>query len=389
VTENSPHDLTQEKNMRMHKQQIQKSTPHSHPGYILIFALLMLSTLVAIATYSMTRGSIYVPFARAQEFREQAKLIARGGLEIAIAQLAHVHKEPEKKSNDDTQNAENKPQSNPLQESKLFLTHFLPTINRWQEYKLTEEVDGINAMVRICLMCEEGKININQIYDYDKKTFIGKGKPQGDWYALMQELCKQIEQKQGGTDLFKALETFLKKRPYKLIDVTELLHIKEFASFRNHQFYMPPTEAINKENKQPLYLTDLFTVESRKRTVNPWVFSNALLGLLGLEQAAYGDTQKRREQSEEWFKQFNRTKNWKDDWSLLLEPIYHKELASLPKNIETIFDTSADPRLFSVLSEGHVGTITQQLFAIVERTKKSEKKGKTSYTITVKKLYWL
>jgi hypothetical protein len=237
-------------------------------------------------------------------------------------------------------------------------------------------------------MCEEGKININNIYDYKNKKFYGQGQPQGDWAAILEELCKQIERAQGGSGLFKALESFLKNRSYKVLDVTELLLIPEFNIFRGHQFYEPPTRTTTKEEKKFIYLTDIFTVESGKKTINPWFFSAALLELLSLPPVQYADKEERTENVKTWLKDFRLAKSWKTDWTLLLQPMYQKDLLSLPKNIESIFDTSANPRIFSVISEGQAGTVTKQLFAILEQTKHAYK-NKIRYNVRLKKLYWL
>lgn len=363
----------------------------SRAGYILIFSLLMLATLSAIATYIMTRGSIYIPFMKTVQEREKALLIAHGGIEVAIAQLSRMYTQEDiEKNGNKIANKKNSPPSPETQKGspeKQFLLNFLPTINRWQEYNLHENVDGIDGRIRICITCEEGKININNIYDYQKKQFYGKGQPEKNWEAIMQELCQNIERIQGSKNLFGALETFLKKREYKLLDVTELLHVKEFELFRDYQFYAPPESSRNNDQKN-LYLTDIFTIDSFKRTVNPWFFSNALLTLLSLPEAQVGDVEARITSAPQWLENFHQPKSWKNDWQTLLQPIYQKNLASLPKNIESIFDTSTNPRIFSVISEGKVGTVTKQLFALIERTKHTYK-DKTRYDVKIKKLYWL
>jgi hypothetical protein len=354
-------------------------------GFILIFSLLMLATITAIVTYVYVRGSVYVPMIRTMIDREKAKMVALGGVQVAMAQLVRPYKEEEIKK-------EGKPVAGEqgLKEEKFFLTNFLPTMNRWQEYELKEEMDGIDSQLRICLMSEEGKININQIYDYEKKQFRGKGQQTGDWEKILQDLFKQVERIQGGKDLLKALETFLKKREYTVHDVTELLHIKEFEIFRSQQRYAPPEpkKSENKDQKERVYLTDIFTVDSGKRTVNPFFFSDSLSALLSLPRAGYGDNKERVARIQEGLQKLKQPIVWKNDWSSLLKPIYQKELQSLPKDIESVFDTSTTPRIFSVISQARVASTMQQLFVILERTKKMSK-GKASYVVNIKKLYWL
>jgi hypothetical protein len=388
------------------------------PGYILVFSMLTLAGLTAMATYLVTRTAVYAPFVRTIIDREKAKLVALGGVQVAMAQLARTAMQDESQSQIQGQSqsstesqgsgaaASTQASGQPEKaaggafEEKFFLTHFLPVINRWQEYQLKEEIEGIDSTLRICLMCEEGKININQIYNYAQKQFYGKGQPAGDWEKILQELFKNIERIQGGKDLFKAFESFLKKQEYKLIDVTQLLLIPEFEVFRRHQFYNPPSLknksantgahelGDNPEGGTHVYLTDIFTVESGKKTVNPWVFSAGIAELLQLKNISEQGKKELTEQVQELLKSLNKAIVWKNDWTTLLKPIYQKELQSLPKGIESVFDTSTTPRIFSVISQARVGSTMQKLFVILERTKKVNK-GKTNYAVSIKKLYWL
>jgi len=370
--------------MSTHKASTQNANTGS--GYILISSLLILTTLTTIATYMMTRGSIFAPFIRTAQDREKAIAIARGGIEVAIAQLSRNYQESKKNDISTANNTGNTTKNAQHSEDYQFLTHILPTINRWQEYNLEEKADGIDARMRICIMCEEGKININTAYDYTTKKFVG------NWQTIIQTVCTRIEQIQGGTRIFNALESFLNNRRYKLIDVTELLHVKEFDIFREHQTYEPPAPATQDSQPirmpKPIYLTDIFTVDTNTKIINPWFFSNSLLAILSLPAARHGDIQERIDNMSNWLKSAGPAKSWTTDWKTLLEPLYQKDLSQLPENIASLFDTSARPRIFSVLSEGQVGTATKRLFAILER-KKYTHKNKIRYDVKLRKLYWL
>jgi len=377
-------------------------TGHSKQGYILLYTLLTIASLTTIATYMIMRSSVFIPFARTMETKEKAALIARNGIQIALAQLAQTDYESKEKQDSDTGNtkAENtqtdiqaKPKETAeAQSQRLFLTDFVPTMNRWQTYNFKKEIDGIDATLRICLMTEEGKININEIYDYKNKKFMPiKGVAQG-WELLLQNFFTIIEQKTGGKDLFKSLSEFLKKQPKKLNDVTELLRIKEFEIFKNRQFYQPPEHMRSEKDKtkkqNPLFLTDLFTVYTNKKTINPLFFSNSLLIMLSLPDAHYNDIKERKKNINKWLTTFKTSGTSKIDWNALFEQLFKKKLNTLPKNSESLFDTAMSPRIFSLISEAKVGTITQRFFAIVEKIKKTDKK-KIQYSVQIKKLYWL
>ncbi len=353
-------------------------------GYILILTLLITATATVVVTYIFNRGIIYVPFMQIMINREKAKMIAIGSIQIIASQLTYQEKEKTQST------IEKQTKQIPNDNGKKLLTRILPTLNRWQTFQLKENIEGVDAQLRICLMCEEGKINLNRIYDFSQHKFHGQGKKQGDWKKFLQEVFQRIEKINKGKDLFPSLEKFLRKQQYPLNDVTELLTIKSFAIFKNNLFYEPPSK-FEKEKvqiKHPLYLTDIFTISSRKAMLEPWLFSDSIDRLFGLKQTNFGDIQQRKQMVNQWLKNFKKTTKWGQDWNIQLKPVYEKELQSLPPGINSIFSTTFEPKIFSILSYATVGNITQRLFVIVERIKSSQN-GQTVYDVKIRKLYWL
>jgi len=350
---------------------IEKNEPKN--GYIMIFTLLVVGAAMVIVTYVGHRGSFYLPFSHVILAREKAKMLAMGGVQVAIAQLSF----PFVKASQD------KPASGQSGSAEQdLLLRILPTLNRWQQFDLHQEVDGVDGKIKICLMCEEGKINLNRIIDFKKGIF--QGSEQSGWKAIMQELCKSIEKINKGSDLFPAFEKIVKEAQFQFNDATELIAKKEFASFKDALFYQPPTE----KNQDALYLTDIFTVWSSSDKVEPWLFSDSINGLLGLPRVEVDDIKKRKEQSEGWIKNFKARVNWQQDWKAILLPVYGKELRTLPKNIDSVLSTNFAPRYFSVLVHGTVGEVTQNIYAILERNKQQQGDS-IEYDVAIKKLYWL
>jgi len=353
-------------------------------GYILILTLLITATATLVVTYIFNRGTVYVPFMQMMIDREKAKMIALGSIQIIASQLTYQEKEK-------TQSTIKKQTKQiPNDNEKNLLTRILPTLNRWQIFQLKEHIEGIDAQLRICLMCEEGKVNLNQIYDFSQHKFHGQGKNQRDWKKILQEIFQRIEKITKGKDLFPSLEKFLRKQKYPLNDVTDLLTIKSFAIFKNNLFYEPPSKLAKEQIqiKHPLYLTDIFTISSRKAMLEPWLFSNSIDRLFGLKQTNFGDVQQRKQMVNQWLKNFKKTTKWGQDWNTQLKPVYEKEFQSLPPGIDSIFSTIFEPKMFSILSYATVGNITQRLFTIVERIKSSQN-GQTVYDVKIRKLYWL
>ncbi len=346
-------------------------------GYIMILTLLIVSASMVIVTYIGHRASYYLPFAHMAFEREQAKMLAISGVQVAIAQLAAVPKKEGKKDN-----AEGKESQSADNQEKDFLIRILPTLNRWQHFELREDIDGTDGTIDICLMCEEGKINLNRIIDFKKGAF--KGTEKAGWKAIMQEICKAIERTSKSGDLFAAFEKIVKDLKFPFNDATELITRKEFNFFKDNLFYRPPTA----KKQDTIYLTDIFTVWSSSDKLEPWLFSDSINGLFGLPRVEVDDIKKRKEQIDNWIKNFKARSDWAKDWQTILMPIYGKELRTLPKNIDSKLSNTFDPHFFSVLVHGKVGEVTQIVYAILERNKRAQGDA-VEYDVVIKKLYWI
>ncbi len=355
-------------------------------GFILILTLMITSIAVVLVTSLFNTNMVYIPFMRTMIDREKAKMIAHSGLQVAVAQLAQEPKQEEEKTEEKTgeeKEKEKKPAGNG--QAKHLLTTILPTINRWQTFKLQEEVEGIDAEIKICISCEEGKIDLNEWYDFKKHEF--KSIQEGlSYQGPLEDIFKQMQERGVKAELFPAFEKFLQERSYELDDITELLTIKEFIAFKQHVFYEPPSE---KEEKRPLYLTDVFTVWSGKKGLQPWLFSDSISSILDLQRAQAGDVEKRKQSLDKWLENFKQKVSLPDDWETVFEPLYGKDFDSLPKGIEAFLSSTFEPKTFSVLSYGKVGDVTQKLFAIIRRTVSSKKNGEHSIAVTIKKIYWI
>jgi hypothetical protein len=365
--------------MSARESDLEKSSMRS--GYIMIFTLLAVGAAMVVVTYVGHRSSYYLPFSQMTFEREKAKMLALSGVQVAVAQLSDFTKTPSDKAPDSVKATSDKSSGTTTQE-KEFLLRILPSLNRWQDFDLVEQVDGIEGRISICLMCEEGKINLNRIIDLKKNTFRGSEK--SGWKSIMQEICKSIQRIVKGGDLFPALEKIVKEMKFPFNDATELITRKEFNLFKDLLFYQPPTT----KKQDTIYLTDIFTVWSSSDKLEPWLFSDSINGLLGLPRVEVDDIKKRKEQAENWVKNFKEKSNWQQDWKTILMPMYGKELRTLPKNIDSMLSTTFAPRYFSVRVHAKVGEVTQIVYAILERNKLSQD-GNTEYEVIIKKLYWL
>lgn len=359
-------------------------------GFVIPLTLMLISIITILITALYQRGVLFVPFMSTMYKRQQARMLAMSGVQIAMSELVQSG-EIEKKENekkDTPPSTQPNKQLLPMaisQEGALFFSYLFPKMYQWQEFPLKKEIDGIDGTIRIILASEDGKINLNAIYDFVTKKFVGEGQLNGDWKKIMQQLLQRVQNKMGiSANLFEGFEKFLKQRQYKVNDASELLTIDAFRSFTARQFYEPTS----KESKeQPLYLLDLFTVYGYGK-LQPWLLSDALRGALDMKRISSASSTGTQEMSQELQKKFKSNVTAPQDWNALMQPIYGIEFQRLPKGIEAVFETTFDPQLFSVVSYGIVGDITLRAYAILERVKRFAKQ-KTWYDIKIKKFYWI
>lgn len=336
---------------------------HAQSGYILAITLAFISMLMFLGAYVAHKGLVFSSYSRTMINREKATQLAYGGIQLALSQIAGDITQPTPKA---TAGTEKEPAQNgkdqPSSEGKQLLKQLLPVFNKVQTFTLKQPIEGINGTISLLIGSEEGKININALYDFDKHKFVGEGNAQNDMKKTLQEIFAALKE-HTGADLFAELEKHLKERKYPINDITELLTIKGFEQFRDSVFIDP---AAPKDDKKPkIYLTDLFTVSSARAQLEPWFLSNSLLALFNLTR----DIEK---STDELLKNYKDRSDWKNDWDKIFKPLYNIEYAALPKGIASLLNPTFAPRIFNVLSIGTVGGVSVRLFAIVERSKSAE-----------------
>ncbi len=360
----------------------------SAQGYILILALSMLSLIMVLVTGLFNRTTPFIFFDATVIKREKAKQLALSGLQIAMSQLA-ANVEPKEQQKETTGPQEQKgPSIEEQQRTKLFKS-LVPTLNTMQKFSLSQALDGINGTIEICISSEQGKLNINELFDFKTKKFIGEGKAQGDMRKVMQSVFAKLTPHAKDKNLFAVFEKFLKQRHSKLHEVTELLRIKEFQEvFALRQFYDPPQrnkDLVIKGKKQAVYLTDLFTIWSDEQTVSVWLLSDALCAIFGFNRVQAEDVKVRKQMVDQALEQKALSLTSIDAvWQKGPQLAYGKELAAIDQELKPLLSASFEPDIFSVMSRGTVGNISQKIFAIIERR---DPEGDRSTAFVIKRLY--
>lgn len=358
---------------------------HKKRGFILISTFMFLSVLMIVVMRIYYKGSLYNLFIPAMTKQMQAKKLALSGVQIALAQLSLQdttivpipEDEDKKKKSDD-----------PKERRKNLLKTLWYVQNRWQTFKLDEDIDGIEGDIGICITCEDGKIPLGALINYDKRSFVkSQGKPNAvDGEDLLKLVFDKMKPFTKDMDLLGSLQREIKKLKFQFNDVGELLKIKEFKVLRNNLYYQPLAQ-VQDEEKQPrpeIYLADLFTLWNDKPTVDPLLLSPSVRLVLGLGYPN-GKAKVGLEAAEKLVEKFSFShSSWEKDWDTYLQPQYKKDFKSLSKLIQPLLSLKFGPRVFSVLCYGKLGRVQQKLIAVIERsfTKEGE-------VFSVKKLYWI
>lgn len=349
----------------------------TRPGFMLIMTFMMLTIGIVVVTQLYFQGSTYAAFISSVKAREQAKRLARSGIQIALNQL----------SLNDTQLIEaeedEKKEKDPAVRQKNLLKTLLLTQNKWQTFALNELQDGIEGTVKICITCEDGKIPLNALIDYKKQEFIKtKNPPVVDGKEVMQKICERLKDYTKGADLFEAFIEFIKENKTTPADITAFFTEKKFDDFREIVFFEPSDqeeiEGIKSEEK--LYFSDIFTLWSEEPTLNPWLLSPSVQLLTRLKSESLKEEEIKDLLEKLDFKKFSLEK----DWDTYLRPLYGRDYKTLAKELVPLLSSKFEPRVFSVLCYGKVGQVTQKLVALIAR--KFESVGEV---FEVKKIYWL
>src|SRR5579871_261793 len=126
-------------------------------GYILMLTLMMLALMTFVATYLISKTTGYAPAMRMFVDRQKATMLALGGIQVALSQLAVY---PQSKEGEQAKSASKD------QEAVTLLKKIMPSLNRWQSFTLKKERDGVTGTLQLCITCEQGKLDINKLYDF-------------------------------------------------------------------------------------------------------------------------------------------------------------------------------------------------------------------------------
>ncbi len=406
---------------------------NSKPGYVLVLTLMIISVSLILITTVYQRYFSYQSAIGSLYNREQAKMLALGGVQVGLAQLALVNKKAGDQNNE-SQNGSNIKQNisgdntqiNSQDESfsqdqltdqkespeQKWLTQVLPLINRWQTIELSDDITGVDGTLKLYIASEEGKINLNQFVVASSEGLDNKNAQEQSSQATTEKDPSSNEDKKSLNDQDGSLEENIDKKRadqklnskgainkivmdkfqvnieslvnnlYKklgryLIDPTELVTEKLPESITKNIFFNYPTDS---QNSDDYYFMDIFTTFSKSYNLNPWLLSASTLKILGFSVPA-GDSIKKI------VKSFKSEINLEKDFISIFGPVY-----GIKNNENTqliIFNNKFEVEAFSIVSYATCNNARVGVCAIVERITQDPSYSKESFAFRIKRLYWL
>lgn len=318
----------------------------SRPGYILILAISIIGLMAALIGRVVHQVLVYNKLQHSLLEREQARLYALSGIDIARSQLVHDSKE---------------------------LVIPFSTLNHWQQFELQDSKRGGAGACEIYVVAEQGKINLNALYDFTKKQFITDQTLDG--LKVIQKVSGVLPQ--SGQIIADALGKFFKERGRPLEDISQLLADKRFKAVVDAWWPVPG---------KTVSFMDLFTIESSGALIQPLLVTPSLGKVLGLKESSAVD-KKLFDTLQEQLKKLKGAVQWKEKWDTLVAPIYGKQYATLATEIRNLFAQEFETLSFSVLSYGKFGSALVKIYAILEQEKAAGNDTIVKYR--VRRLYWL
>lgn len=344
------------------------------PGYILFVTFSMLALATALVTLFVMQGMHHKRFAQALLYKQQAQQFAISSLALGQSFLTFTDKEMKEVQQeflaekiDGAKGADGQSGF-----SRLLLEKVLPVINKKQKLELTLQKDGVQASIEMMLFCENGKININSLYNIVDKKFYDEGFPKKDKKVFAAWLFDQIAKITGRPSLLNPFVQYMEKQKAPLNDVTQLLSIPEFAQcFQDAIFYEVDEQKeqdITKEEKAKIYLTDIFTAVSDEDTLQPWLLSPSVCVLLGEQEKEKKDTDGSDSKGDKAaLAQFKNKANWAADWDTTLQKIYGISYAQIPNQIRLMLTPEFQVNIFSLLLQVKIGQTKAKIYAFLKQ----------------------
>lgn len=337
-------------------------------GYILVLTMLLVFMATVLVTRLLKRSFAEIQLKQLVIEREKAKVLALSGVSIVQEELFYLLDEKQKKNSNGEKTVE-----------KEFNQRFLELSNQWKTYEFQEKRDGIEGTLQLYVSCEDGKIPLNTLFDFEKKVWKkdnGYDIPKLLSGISLQHGSKNKEQKQ----LSQELARVLKKRGKPLEDLSQLFTDTYFKRIALHSF---PDVTKEKDDKK-LFMYDVFTVAHDRSTIQPVFLSSDIKKAFGMKPLPR-EQGEREKKIKKVIANLQEQNKWDTVWDRTLAELHGSSYSKLSSALTKFFDEAVGATTISVLSYGKIGGVTQKIYALLERSKSDD--SRVSYV--VRKLYWL
>jgi hypothetical protein len=292
--------------------------------------------------------------------REQARMLALSGIQIAISQLSPEIDEKEK--------------SDPNKVLQKKYGAYLEHAAHWQSYTLKESTDGIDGTLLVYITNESGKININGLYNQKEKKFVIAAEAK----KILTLIGEKLQPFTKSSNVYDSFERFLQQREDKpLDDVSQLLAIE---SLKLPLFLSKPEKA---ENNIPA-ITDIFSIDIQTPPLQALALSQSLAQLFGFKMVTAADEQNNK-RIQDVAKKLKPTMDWAKEWEATGAQLLGKPYTEVTPELKALFDQKLELKMFSVIAHATVGTVTQKVYAVIELVTDKDKHE----SFAIRKIYWI
>lgn len=350
-------------------------------GYILLLTTFIVATSILLISLVVNRVATYRQLTRIAAEKESARLIARSGIDIAISELmifAPQKEEKQTKKPNEKSSSQDQPQKSEEGDEESTADFVLKKLNRWQSFELTEKSEGMEATCDIYITSEQGKININNLYDFGQKKFKTIGTTDGKKVLefIADRLKPLFEGQQQKVDLVRLIEQALQEHG-PLDDISQIITAKDNEVLHERMFP-------SKDQKDKITLFDLFTT-AKTQALHPLAVTPSTKRVLGFKEPSKDAKEKpTNEQIDNILKK--QIKDWKVEWEPTLTMLYGINYDAVPEPIKSLFANKFEQNLFFVVSYGKVGSVTEKAAALIEKNQTGNNKAKP---FVIRKFYWL
>lgn len=330
-------------------------------GYVLILAISLIGLMAILITRMAMRVMVFNRLTTIMLDREQAKLLAWSGVEIARATLL-VEPPPAKEGENAT-----------VQRILFDIKKVMTTVNKWMPFVFTEEHDGVDGSCAIYLACEDGKLNANSFYDTEKKQLTKV--PGLD--IINQSMIKFLAPWGKDINVAQRVEAVIKSRKNVGIDdVTQLL-TDETLKAMSYVLFMQPDRTFA--------LSDLLSVDRSGALLQPWALSRSVADLFKLQPTG-------KMSAEDW-KILEHALVYEPAgasvWEKVLRVVYGEKHPPIPTELYPLFNQKFEADHFSVISYGTYNKVVVKLYVVLQRQKVVSQEGKERDQFFVTKMYWI